>query len=84
VARVASEHTGGVDDGRLTAATRQHLDNDVLEVRITVLAVKFPPERGVGKVFAGRIPCSSADRATMFPCRNSSRSPARASMAGSL
>jgi hypothetical protein len=31
------------------SATRQHLDNDVLQVRITMLAVKFPPERGVGK-----------------------------------
>jgi hypothetical protein len=39
--------------GCLTATTRQHLDDDVLQVRITMLAVKFPPERGVGKVFAG-------------------------------
>jgi hypothetical protein len=53
MARMASKHTGGIDDGRLTATTRQHLDDDVLQVRITVLAVKFPPERGVGKVFAG-------------------------------
>jgi hypothetical protein len=35
------------------SATRQHLDDDVLEVRITVLAIKFPPERGVGKKIAG-------------------------------
>jgi len=53
VARMASEHTGGIDDGRLTATTRQHLDNDALQVRITVLAVKLPPERGVGKQIAG-------------------------------
>jgi len=50
VARVASEHAGGVDDGRLTVTTGQRLDDDVLQVRIAVFAVVFPPERCVGKV----------------------------------
>jgi hypothetical protein len=53
VAGVSSENAGGVDDGRLTATLGQGLDDDVLQMRIAVLAVEHSPERGVGEVIDG-------------------------------
>lgn len=49
---MAPEDGGGVDERRFTAAAGQQLDNDVLQVRIAVVAVVFSPERRVGKVMA--------------------------------
>ena len=49
MARVSSEHAGGVDDGCLAATISQRLDDDVLQVRIAVPAVVLSPERCVWK-----------------------------------